>query len=89
MKEELMRILKAGVDVNYGKLSLCNIHNYENRRTGWQVHSDNPSYLASEFYRPSQLEIAVARFLFIRRAIRNDEFTNPKLPDVPVESKDA
>ena len=72
LKKSLITLLKSGIDVNYGKISLCSLQNYH-KRTGWQVHSDEEFYRTSEIYKLEDLEIAVARFIFIRRFIKNEK----------------
>jgi hypothetical protein len=75
MKEHLMSLLKAGCNVNYNKISISNVTHFTEdniiKRHGWQVHSEEREYLTSEFYKNIELEEAVARFLFLRKVVKD------------------
>jgi len=84
MKEMIIYLLQRGIDINDGKISLCDIHNYT-ERIGWQLHSDETEYRTSEFFKPGQLHSAVARFLFLRKVVNDTRARSAELRKVSDE----
>ena len=64
--------LELGVDVNYGKLSLCDLRNHrhsqlrDDRR--FQVHSEDRDYPWSMIY--EEIEPAINKFMELRTKVR-------------------
>lgn len=62
-----------GVDLQYGKLSLCDLQNYKwnelrDLKKRYQVHSDDPKCLWSAVY--DNVDAAVTKFCEIKKRVR-------------------
>lgn len=65
----LFSLVLDGIELTYGKLSLCNLEHYCKFRCSrkWQVHSEDRRYLYSEIY--NELTPALNKFLEIKKKI--------------------
>lgn len=67
--------INEGLNLSYGKLSLCDLRNfrhsmiYDNRK--YQVHCDDPKYLWSKIY--DELEPAINKFMEIKMRIKKKQ----------------
>lgn len=70
--EVIKYMINEGIDLQYGKLSLCDLKNYrygnirQDRR--YQVHSDDRKYPWSKIY--DELQPAAIKFLELKKCVR-------------------
>jgi hypothetical protein len=71
-KEVIKWVIESGMDIQYGKLSLCDLRNYRygNVRSDrrYQVHSDDRNWEFSGIY--DELEPAIEKFLYLKPRCR-------------------
>lgn len=72
MFETLKTVFQEGIDLNYGKLSLCDIthYNLKERKFKYQVHSDDSRFKFSRMYRSTELDAAIRKFMEIKDKVR-------------------
>lgn len=84
-KESVKTLLLNGCNIDFCKVSISYLNQFM-ERDAIQVHSDNPLYLCSHIYKLYELDIAVARFCFITRLIKNEhKRQSEKLQTVRIE----